>query len=117
MLPFESLTGGTNMGKGDIRTRRGKTCRGTYGNTRPKRKKVKAKEKVTVQVATKAPQLNKKEIAFNGVNQDPPASPARPGPVRAGEADLGESPNSGTRKRAGRKALQKNSSSKRVSKG
>ncbi len=43
------------MGKGDIRTRRGKTCRGTHGNTRPKKKKVKAKEKVTVQVATKAP--------------------------------------------------------------
>ena len=43
------------MGKGDMRTRRGKTYRGTYGNTRPKKKKVKANEKVTVQVATKAP--------------------------------------------------------------
>ncbi len=43
------------MGKGDIRTRRGKTGRGTYANARPKKKKVKAKEKVTVQVATKAP--------------------------------------------------------------
>ena len=63
------------MGKGDMRTRRGKTYRGTYGNTRPKKKKVKANEKVTVQVATKAPQLNRKEIAFNGVNQDPPAAP------------------------------------------
>jgi hypothetical protein len=28
---------------------------------------------LTVQVATKAPQLNRKEIAFNGVNQDLPA--------------------------------------------
>jgi len=56
---FERLAGGMNMGKGDIRTRRGKTCRGTYGNTRPKKKKVKAKEKVTVQVATKAPRHKK----------------------------------------------------------
>ncbi|RMG42064.1 MAG: 30S ribosomal protein THX [Candidatus Dadabacteria bacterium] len=27
------------MGKGDIRTRRGKIVRGTFGNTRPKKKK------------------------------------------------------------------------------
>lgn len=27
------------MGKGDRRTRRGKIWRGTYGNTRPKKKK------------------------------------------------------------------------------
>ena len=39
------LAGGMNMGKGDIRTRRGKTYRGTSGNTRPKKKKIKAKEK------------------------------------------------------------------------
>ena len=32
---------------------------------------------VTAQVATKAPRLNRKEIAFNGVNQDPPASEFR----------------------------------------
>lgn len=27
------------MGKGDIRTRRGKIWRGTYGNSRPRKKK------------------------------------------------------------------------------
>ena len=29
------------MGKGDLRTRRGKIFRGTYGNTRPKKKRKK----------------------------------------------------------------------------
>jgi 30S ribosomal protein S31 len=28
------------MGKGDLRTRRGKICRGTHGKTRPRKKKV-----------------------------------------------------------------------------
>jgi ribosomal small subunit protein bTHX len=32
------------MGKGDRRTRRGKTCRGSYGNARRKKKKVKEKK-------------------------------------------------------------------------
>jgi len=31
------------MGKGDIRSRRGKIFRGTYGVTRPKKKKLKKK--------------------------------------------------------------------------
>jgi len=31
------------MGKGDIRTRRGKIFRGTFGKTRPKKKRKKAK--------------------------------------------------------------------------
>jgi len=31
------------MGKGDRRTKRGKIFRGTYGNTRPKKKKKKRK--------------------------------------------------------------------------
>jgi 30S ribosomal protein S31 len=30
------------MGKGDLRTRRGKINRGTYGKTRPKKKKKRA---------------------------------------------------------------------------
>lgn len=30
------------MGKGDKRTRRGKICRGTFGNKRPKGKRKKA---------------------------------------------------------------------------
>lgn len=42
---FQRLARGLNMGKGDIRTRRGKIYRGTYGNARPKKKKVKVKEK------------------------------------------------------------------------
>ncbi|PQP35881.1 30S ribosomal protein THX [Desulfobacteraceae bacterium SEEP-SAG9] len=29
------------MGKGDLRTKRGKICRGTNGKTRPKKKKSK----------------------------------------------------------------------------
>lgn len=32
------------MGKGDIRTKRGKIYRGTYGKSRPKKKKVKEKK-------------------------------------------------------------------------
>jgi 30S ribosomal protein S31 len=32
--------GGTRMGRGDRRTKRGKIWRGTHGNTRPKKKKV-----------------------------------------------------------------------------
>jgi 30S ribosomal protein S31 len=32
------------MGKGDIRTRRGKIFRGTYGKTRPKKKRKKPAE-------------------------------------------------------------------------
>jgi 30S ribosomal protein S31 len=32
------------MGKGDLRTRRGKIYRGTYGNARRKKKKKKASE-------------------------------------------------------------------------
>lgn len=37
------------MGKGDLRTRRGKIFRGTYGKTRPRRKKKKemAKEQAS----------------------------------------------------------------------
>ncbi|WP_460035793.1 30S ribosomal protein THX [Methylothermus subterraneus] len=31
------------MGKGDLRTRRGKIARGTYGKCRPRKKKPKAK--------------------------------------------------------------------------
>jgi 30S ribosomal protein S31 len=31
------------MGKGDLRTKRGKICRGTNGKTRPKKKKKGAK--------------------------------------------------------------------------
>ncbi len=33
------------MGKGDIKTRRGKITRGTYGKTRPKNKKKNKAEK------------------------------------------------------------------------
>jgi len=33
------------MGKGDIRTRRGKITRGTFGKTRPRKKK-KSKKKI-----------------------------------------------------------------------
>jgi len=36
--------GELNMGKGDIRSRRGKTARGTFGNCRPKKKKAKQKK-------------------------------------------------------------------------
>jgi ribosomal small subunit protein bTHX len=36
--------GALNMGKGDIRSRRGKTARGTFGNSRPKKKKAKQKK-------------------------------------------------------------------------
>jgi len=42
---FERLAGDLDMGKGDVRTRRGKIYRGTYGNARPKKKKVKVREK------------------------------------------------------------------------
>ncbi len=34
------------MGKGDIKTRRGKITRGTYGKTRPRNKKKNKNEKV-----------------------------------------------------------------------
>jgi 30S ribosomal protein S31 len=34
------ISGGTEMGRGDRRTKRGKIWRGTHGNTRPKKKKV-----------------------------------------------------------------------------
>ena len=37
------------MGKGDRRTKRGKTWRGTTGNCRPKRKKAKDKKKADEQ--------------------------------------------------------------------
>lgn len=33
------------MGKGDMRTRKGKTKRGSFGNTRPKAAKVRAEKK------------------------------------------------------------------------
>ncbi len=33
------------MGKGDLRTRRGKIYRGTHGKTRPRRKKTKVEKK------------------------------------------------------------------------
>jgi 30S ribosomal protein S31 len=36
------------MGKGDIRTRRGKIYRGTHGNTRPHKSRKKAKDKPPV---------------------------------------------------------------------
>jgi 30S ribosomal protein S31 len=34
------ISGGTGMGRGDRRTKRGKIWRGTHGNSRPKKKKV-----------------------------------------------------------------------------
>ncbi|HXF96886.1 MAG TPA: 30S ribosomal protein THX [Gemmatimonadales bacterium] len=37
------------MGKGDLRTRRGKLYRGTYGNTRPKAAKIRKKRKLNRQ--------------------------------------------------------------------
>jgi ribosomal small subunit protein bTHX len=37
------------MGKGDIRSRRGKLYRGTHGNTRPKAAKIRKKRKVAKQ--------------------------------------------------------------------
>lgn len=36
------------MGKGDIRSRRGKISRGTFGKTRPQKKKVSTKVKKAV---------------------------------------------------------------------
>jgi len=36
-------TGGSIMGKGDKKTKRGKIARGTYGKTRPKKKTKKEK--------------------------------------------------------------------------
>lgn len=33
------------MGKGDLRTKRGKTWRGTYGNSRPRKKKKRSEKK------------------------------------------------------------------------
>ncbi|PCJ79260.1 MAG: 30S ribosomal protein THX [Flavobacteriales bacterium] len=51
------------MGKGDIKTRRGKIHKGTYGNTRPRKKnkttfvaekpKVAAKKEITKEATTK----------------------------------------------------------------
>jgi 30S ribosomal protein S31 len=35
------------MGKGDTRTRRGKICRGSFGKSRPKKKKSKGKEVIS----------------------------------------------------------------------
>ena len=37
--------GGQEMGKGDQRTKRGKIWKGTYGKTRPRKKKKKASRK------------------------------------------------------------------------
>jgi len=46
ILPGEtSQEGDESMGKGDLRTKRGKICRGTFGKTRPKRKKRNMKQK------------------------------------------------------------------------
>lgn len=41
----ERLIGGKAMGKGDLRTKRGKIYRGTHGKTRPGRKKSKGEKK------------------------------------------------------------------------
>jgi 30S ribosomal protein S31 len=43
-LQAHADTGGSIMGKGDKKTKRGKIARGTYGKTRPRKKKTK-KEK------------------------------------------------------------------------
>lgn len=40
-----TLTGEAEMGKGDAGTRRGKIARGSYGKTRPKKRKTKTKKK------------------------------------------------------------------------
>lgn len=42
------------MGKGDMRTRRGKIYRGTNGKTRPKKAKVKSAEKAVPEAEAKA---------------------------------------------------------------
>lgn len=42
------------MGKGDLKTRRGKTYRGNYGNTRPHRAKTVAGGKTVAVAAKKA---------------------------------------------------------------
>jgi ribosomal small subunit protein bTHX len=42
------------MGKGDMRTRRGKINRGTNGKTRPKKTKVKSAEKAVPEAAVQA---------------------------------------------------------------
>jgi 30S ribosomal protein S31 len=39
VLQAHKDTGGSIMGKGDKKTKRGKIARGTYGKTRPKKKK------------------------------------------------------------------------------
>lgn len=41
------------MGKGDLRTRRGKLFRGTFGKTRPRKKKKKVTQQQTVQEEAK----------------------------------------------------------------
>ncbi|BCO10428.1 hypothetical protein GF1_28040 [Desulfolithobacter dissulfuricans] len=40
-----NLFGGILMGKGDLRTKRGKIVRGTFGNSRPKKKNAKKNKK------------------------------------------------------------------------
>jgi 30S ribosomal protein S31 len=39
------------MGKGDRRTKRGKIYRGTYGNTRPKKKKLRSQAAAAAKAA------------------------------------------------------------------
>ena len=39
------------MGKGDRRTKRGKIFRGSYGNTRPKKKKLRARAAAAAKAA------------------------------------------------------------------
>jgi 30S ribosomal protein S31 len=40
------------MGKGDLRTRRGKIFRGTFGKTRPRKKKKKQAQQIQAQQVT-----------------------------------------------------------------
>lgn len=48
------------MGKGDLKTRRGKTYRGNYGNSRPHKAKTVAGSKTVAVVAKKAAPTAKK---------------------------------------------------------
>jgi 30S ribosomal protein S31 len=43
------------MGKGDLRTRRGKIHRGTYGNTRPKKSKKRKMSQAQAQAQPPSP--------------------------------------------------------------
>lgn len=49
--PLNGLTKENTMGKGDIRTKRGKIIRGTYGKTRNRKVKTKYEDQVAKQQA------------------------------------------------------------------